>query len=65
MKKKNHSKEQVNTALEKLENKQYGYLSSVFRAIRNFENKYGKHKRIEFGVNQLDEDCFELTVFYF
>jgi hypothetical protein len=42
--------------------RQYGYMSSASRAIRNYEKKHGKKKGTQFVINQLDENCFEVAV---
>jgi hypothetical protein len=39
--------------------RQYGYMSSANRAIKNFKKKYGNRK---FSINQLDENCFEVNL---
>ena len=41
--------------------KQYGYMSSAERAIKKIEQKYGKQK---FAIEQLDEGCFEVKVYF-
>lgn len=41
--------------------KQYGYRYNAFRAIRNYEKKYGVQKgKKTLCVNQLDTDCYEI-----
>lgn len=42
--------------------RQYGYRSSANRAIRNYEEKYGKQSGKQFVINQLDESCFEVVL---
>jgi len=37
--------------------KQYGYMSSANRYIKNYETKHGKQR---FVVNKIDEGCFEV-----
>jgi hypothetical protein len=42
--------------------RQYGYMSSADRAIKNYEKKHGKKKNEQFVINQLDADCFEVEL---
>ena len=42
------------------ENKQYGYMSSANRYIKNYEKKYGKRN---WAINQLDEGCYEVIMY--
>ena len=42
--------------------RQYGYMSSAIRAIRNYEKKYGAKGGTQFVINQLDENCFEVEL---
>lgn len=39
--------------------RQYGYMSSVLRSIKNYEAKHGEQ---QFSINQLDEGCIELDL---
>lgn len=39
--------------------RQYGYMSSAVRAIKNYKTKYGSQN---FSINKLDEGCFEVTI---
>jgi hypothetical protein len=39
--------------------RQYGYMSSAVRAIKNYEMKHGSQK---FSINKIDEGCFEVKI---
>ena len=47
------------TYKENQTHKQFGYLSSALRYIRNYEKKHGEQN---FVVNQLDEGCYEVYI---
>ena len=42
--------------------KQYGYMSSAIRSIRNYEKKNKLKRGEQFVINQLDADCFEVDL---
>ena len=49
--------EYAKSKAEKSLPKQYGYMSSAVRFIKNYEKRYGKQR---FVIEQLDENCFEV-----
>lgn len=42
--------------------RQYGYMSSAVRSIKNYEKKHGVKKGTQFVINQLDLECFEVEL---